>query len=178
LDKRLNSNLPALKSLGDLARTRPVIVCDTREQSPLTFTHFQCVRGTLQTGDYSIVGLEDLFSIERKSIEDIVSCCCGENRSRFERELHRLRGYRFKRLMIIGSRGEIETMRYHSKISPASVLGSLAAWEMRFYCPVIYTATPEEAATQIERFVHFFAVEHIKIVNGLLRETKASSGGS
>jgi hypothetical protein len=58
------------------------------------------------------------------------------------------------------------------------VLGSLAAWEMRFDCPVIYTATPEEAATQIERFVHFFAVEHIKIVNGLLRETKASSGGS
>jgi DNA excision repair protein ERCC-4 len=63
LDKQLNTNLSALKSLGDLASTKPVIVCDTREQSPLTFTHFQCVRGTLQTGDYSIVGLEDLFSI-------------------------------------------------------------------------------------------------------------------
>jgi hypothetical protein len=31
----------------------------------------------------------------------------GDNRERFERELHRLRGYRFKRLLVVGSEAEI-----------------------------------------------------------------------
>ena len=50
-------HLPALRSLGDLADNSPVIVCDTREQEPLVFTRFTSVRGTLQTGDYSIADI-------------------------------------------------------------------------------------------------------------------------
>ena len=83
------------------------------------------MRGTLYTGDYSILGLEELIAIERKSIADLVACCMGENRERFERELHRLRGFRFKRLLILGSRGEIELQRYYSRIAPKAVAGHL-----------------------------------------------------
>ena len=46
-------------------------------------------------------------SIERKTVSDLVGSCMGENRERFERELHRLRGYRFKRLLVVGSEAEI-----------------------------------------------------------------------
>jgi hypothetical protein len=35
------------------------------------------------------------------------ACCMGENRQRFERELHRLRGFRFARLLVVGSEEEI-----------------------------------------------------------------------
>jgi hypothetical protein len=31
--------------------------------------------------------LENLFTVERKSLEDIVGCCMGFNRDRFERGL-------------------------------------------------------------------------------------------
>jgi hypothetical protein len=41
-----------------------VIVIDSREQDPLTFERLASVRGTLTPGDYSVVGLQDLFSIE------------------------------------------------------------------------------------------------------------------
>src|SRR5262245_1280621 len=99
---------------------RPTIVTDTREQTPLRFTQFPTVRGTLDTGDYSIAGAESLFAVERKSIEDLVACCMGDNRDRFERELHRLRGYPFARLLIVGVPAEIETQRYRSNISPKS----------------------------------------------------------
>jgi ERCC4-type nuclease len=99
--------LPALRSLGELADRAPVVVVDTREQEPLAFERLTSVRGTLQTGDYSVAGLQDLFSIERKTVSDLVGCCMGENRERFERELHRLRGYRFKRLLVVGSEAEI-----------------------------------------------------------------------
>jgi len=44
--------LPALKSLGNLADLRPVIIQDTREQDPLVFTRLQSVSRTLYSGDY------------------------------------------------------------------------------------------------------------------------------
>ena len=31
--------------------------------------------------------------MERKTLPDLVGCCMGDNRERFERELHRMRGY-------------------------------------------------------------------------------------
>jgi len=43
--------------------------------------------GTLQSGDYSVAGCEELFAMERKTIGDLVGCFMGENRQRFEREL-------------------------------------------------------------------------------------------
>src|SRR6202011_70570 len=137
-------------SLGELADHAPTIVIDTREQQPLVFSRLQSVRGTLTAGDYSIQGLQELFSIERKSVGDLVGCCMGENRGRFTRELHRLQAYRFARVLVVGSRGLIETGRYHSKIAPQSVLGSLAAWESR-YLPFVFAPTAAEAAIQIER---------------------------
>jgi ERCC4-type nuclease len=101
------NTLPALRSLGRLADLRPVIVVDSREQEPLTFTRLQSVRGALYSGDYSVQGLEDKFAIERKSVNDFAGCCVNSNRERFERELHRLRGYGFVRLLVVGSREDI-----------------------------------------------------------------------
>jgi ERCC4-type nuclease len=166
--------LPALRSLGELADAKPVVVVDGREQTPLVFTRLASVEGTLYSGDYSIQGLEDLFAVERKSIGDLVGCCTGD-RARLERELHRLRGFRFKRLVIIGSRGLIETQRYRSRISPRAVLGSLAAWEIRFDLPVVYCSTPEAAAQQIESWAFYFCREYVKRANALWRSVKAGT---
>ncbi|MEA3163844.1 MAG: hypothetical protein QOE88_1662 [Verrucomicrobiota bacterium] len=55
-----------------------------REQEPLVFKSLKSVRGTLLTGDYSVAGLEELCSVERKSISDPVSCCMGLNQNYFE----------------------------------------------------------------------------------------------
>jgi DNA excision repair protein ERCC-4 len=71
-----------------------------------------------------------------KTVSDLVGCCTGKIRERFERELHRLRGYRFKRLLIVGSESDILEGRYHSDIIPKAVLGSLYAWQARFDCPL------------------------------------------
>lgn len=42
------------------------IIVDTREQQPWTFEHYATAHRKLDTGDYSIEGLEDLLCIERK----------------------------------------------------------------------------------------------------------------
>jgi DNA excision repair protein ERCC-4 len=146
----------------------PVIVIDTREQEPLIFPKLQAVSGTIQTGDYSIRGLEEQFSVERKSISDLVSCCMGENRERFERELHRLRGYRFKRLLIIGSEEDIIAGRYRSAIKPQAVMATLGAFEARYDVPVVFRQTPKLAAAQIERWAYWFSRELIRTAAALV----------
>jgi DNA excision repair protein ERCC-4 len=159
--------LPALASLGELKDTRPIIIVDSREQTPLVFSRLESRPATLLSGDYSIAGLEERFAVERKTVSDLVGCCMGSDRERFERELHRLRGFKFKRLLVVGSRGEIEMQRYHSRIAPKSVLGSLSAWEIRYDIPVIFSSTREDAAREIERWAWYCAVEQVKTVNGL-----------
>jgi hypothetical protein len=54
--------ISTMKSITD----SPTIITDTREQPPLEFMHLPSERGTLQSGDYSIIGLEHDFAIGRK----------------------------------------------------------------------------------------------------------------
>lgn len=168
--------LPALRCLGDLADVRPVVVIDTREQDPLPFARLTTERGTLQTGDYSFRGGEELFAVERKSIADLTACTVGENRDRFFRELHRLRGYRFKRLLIVGSRAEIEVGTYRSKVTPRAVLATLGAIEARFDVPVCFADSPALAGQEIERWAFWFARELIEGVNALARAHGLTGG--
>jgi ERCC4-type nuclease len=135
----------------------------------LPFTRLASERGTLTTGDYSFAGGEELFAIERKSVADLVACCAGDNRDRFFRELHRLRGYRFKRLLIVGTPAEIEAGNYRSRITPRAVLSTLAAIEARFDVPVVFATTPALAGQQIESWAWWFGRELVEVVNGLAR---------
>jgi ERCC4-type nuclease len=146
----------------------PVVVIDSREQVPLPFSRLQTRVGTLAAGDYSIAGLENrgLFSIERKSIEDLVGCV-GANRERFEAQLLRLRGYSFARLLIVGTEENVLQHRYHSAINPRAVLASLYAFEAR-YVPIVWAPTPQTAARLVERYATWFARELHKNARSLL----------
>jgi ERCC4 domain len=164
-------SLPALKSLGQLADAQPIIEIDSREQASLVFTRLQSVRATLSEGDYAIAGVVD-FAIERKgSLDELASCCIGSNRDRFERELFRLRPYRFKRLLVIGASCErdILTHSYRSAINPRCVLGSLFAWQARFDIPYVLALTPEMAVRLIETWALYHCREVVQSANGLLR---------
>jgi ERCC4-type nuclease len=161
--------LPALRSLGKLADSSPVIIVDTREQQPLVFSHLESRRGTLGTGDYSILGLEQEFSVERKGSIDEVALCCGEERERFTRELFRLRSHKFRRLLIVGSEEAIVTHQYRSNIKPQSVLGSLYAWQARFDIPIAWCQTPAAAARLTELWVFYYCREVVESANNLLR---------
>lgn len=165
--------LPALKSLGALADVLPVIVTDTREQTPLVFTRLQSVAGTLTTGDYSFRGGEHRFAVERKSLADLVGCCIGENRERFERELHRLRGFWFKRLLVIGSKQQVFDGQYRSEIKPKAVLNTVLAFSVRYEVPVEWAETPEAAALSVEDWVWMSAREMVLDANRLWRGTKS-----
>lgn len=78
------------------------VAIDTREQTPFEFAGIVAdskqrnlpvvvatERRTLDAGDYSIVGMEDGVTIERKSVADLFGTI-GQSRERFVRELERI----------------------------------------------------------------------------------------
>ena len=79
-----------------------VIIRDTREQNGYTFGFLpqdQVKVGTLPTGDYSIEGLEDQVTIERKSLADAFGTIGGQ-RKRFQRELERMTSFKYAAVVI------------------------------------------------------------------------------
>ena len=138
--------------------TLPAIVVDTRENRPLSFRNLPSATGTLATADYSIRGLESRFGCERKSCADLVSSITRE-RERFARELDRMRGMDYRRLLIVGTIGELEHVRRGT--SMRSILASLAAIEARGV-PVIWQPDPVAAAAWLERSAWWYWRECLK----------------
>lgn len=103
------------------------VVIDTREQRPLRLAPLQVEEGTLQTGDYSVLGLEDEISLERKSLDDFLACC-GRERERFERELMRMLAYPVRGVFIEATMADISMGEWRSKISPKAVKASIHSW--------------------------------------------------
>jgi len=121
------------------------IIEDTREQTPFVFPDgVDIIRTCLKTGDYSIVGHEHNFTIERKSLSDLVGCMTNDpkrgvfNRDRFKRELTRMMGLLYCAVVIEGTLEDVEEHRYRKKIHPNSVFGSCVSWTMTFGVPFIF----------------------------------------
>lgn len=128
----------------------PTIIIDSREQTPLMFSYPSITAG-LATGDYSVVGLENDFCVERKSLGDLFGSLTS-GRDRFMRELQRMKAFPFARLLIIGSIHEIEQGSSRARgINPKAIIHSLHAIEARGV-PVVFASSPAEASALVERW--------------------------
>ena len=81
-----------------MSRSNPeqvTFITDSREQEPFSFDSrlVAVERRALPAGDYSVVGMEDMVAVERKTLDDFVSTVIHD-RPRFRRELRKLAGYR------------------------------------------------------------------------------------
>ena len=151
-------------------KIKPIMLVDSREQSPLMFENYASEPATLTTGDYSLKGMESLFSVERKSISDLTGSLT-QGRERFTRELERLRGYEFRRLLIIGTRQQIQNHDYRSRAAPASILGSLNTFEIRYSIPVVFVESRSKAVEQVEIWARYYFAEQIKHAQNIIALT-------
>lgn len=107
---------------------------DSREQLPYSFDGLSEV-GTLSVGDYSICGLENHVSVERKTLNDLIGCLT-QDRERFERELYCGRALEYFALIVEGSLSDLAKANYRSKMLPKSAVQSLLAFSIRYRLPV------------------------------------------
>jgi ERCC4-type nuclease len=175
------------------------IVVDTREQTPLFLNKSElseireldseegkavCLpdryqlhsdvkiwRGGLYCGDYSVLGCEHLFAVERKSIPDIVASVTWQ-RERFERECVKLRGFNFRRLLIVGTEKDIVGGNYRSNANPKAVYSTLGFFEVRYDLPVVFCKNEAEAEYRIKRWARYFCRETAKNAHELTKKRK------
>ena len=126
------------------------IIVDTREQTPFDFVGCGCdavvTVKKLNTGDYSVAGLEDKITIERKSLVDLYGSC-GSGRERFEREIVRMSKFQYAAIVVEQEWGTIiGCPPVRSQLPSKCLLASLMAWSVRFGiqiwpCPGVAAAT-------------------------------------
>jgi ERCC4-type nuclease len=78
------------------------VIVDTREQTPWTFASStvidNIVHRKLDTGDYSVVGFEDVLCIERK--KSVAEIATNITEDRFKRAMERMAQFKYKFLLL------------------------------------------------------------------------------
>lgn len=128
-----------------------VIVIDTREQEPYDFDS-SSVRKKLDAGDYSLVGLETMVAIERKSLDDYVSTVI-RNRRRFGAELRRLAAYDFACVVVEADLADIFSGRYRSGARPESIMGATISILADMRVPVFFCSERRLARLFVENLL-------------------------
>lgn len=122
-----------------------VVVVDSSEQAPFVFSGIEAegkdkgrpmqvgtVVKSLDSGDYSIVGLESRVSVERKSVSDWFGSI-GSGRDRFEREMQRLSEFDFAAVVIEGGWNELLIDRPNTtQVSGKVASRTIASWSIRY----------------------------------------------
>ena len=133
------------------------IIVDNREQLPYRF-QTPAIKGTLDTGDYSILGAENCIAIERKTLPDIIACLCN-GRERFERELHRGRALDYFAIVIEATLTDIVNGNYRSQMTPKSAIQSLMAFSIRYRLPIFFVENRKYGARITESLLLKYARE-------------------
>jgi ERCC4-type nuclease len=125
--------LPVVAERGgtELRVPRPVVIVDSREQNPFSFSRFRAwfagvERRALQLGDYSVAGLEDVCTVERKDLPDLVHSLTGGRRT-FVKRLQRMSRYPQRLLVITAALSQVKSPYEHSQASPNKITQSLIA---------------------------------------------------
>ena len=133
---------------------KPVIVIDTREQIPWEFDadRVDTVVGTLATGDYSLLGSENVVAIERKSLDDFVQTVIRE-RERFERELARMAGHTLRAVIVEAAWRDVRDHNYISQAHPSSVFGLACCLMVDWRVPILFCEDRAVATRVCERMI-------------------------
>jgi ERCC4-type nuclease len=130
-----------------------VVAIDTREQEPYAFAG--AVTKTLPTGDYSIVGLEDRVTVERKSKADAYGSL-GQGRARFRREFERLARYDYAAVVVEDTlQGFLQRPR-HSKMDPRAAINTLISWSVRYRVPVLFAGDRSHGRALTQKLLQMY----------------------
>ena len=121
------------------------IITDTREKKPWIFETIGNVdevkMSKLNTGDYSIKGLEDIFMIERKSSVDELFMSLGVQWKRFEKEMKRTEPFKYKYLIIEATMREIYKGSKYSKMSGRFIMARLVYLQFKYDIQVVFAGS-------------------------------------
>jgi len=137
------------------------IIVDTREQQPWEFEHYAVAHRKLDTGDYSIEGLEELLGIERKkSVSEFAN---NITESRFKDVVMRMSQLRYSFLLLEFDLNDIliypigstvpKRMWDKIKISPAFILKHILELQLNHNIKVVFCGDSDNARKMAEHIL-------------------------
>jgi DNA excision repair protein ERCC-4 len=149
------------------------VLVDGREKAPYTFQgihadadkkHGLLAVATewahLRTGDYTILGMENLVTVERKSLEDLYSTL-GQHRERFEDEHRRMAELASAAVIIEADWATIlNDPPERSKLLPKAVFRTALSWMQRYGVPWMAMGSRRLAEVTTFRFLEKFHQHH------------------
>lgn len=134
------------------------IIVDTREQQPWTFENYVVANKKLDTGDYSIDGLQDFFVIERKkSINEIANNIIEP---RFKDVITRLGQLKYSFLLLEFSMTDVLYYPIGSnlpkrlwdkvKITPPFIMKNILDWQLKYNIKVLFCNNASNAEKTAE----------------------------
>jgi ERCC4-type nuclease len=158
--------IPVLAERGgtQLKTPRPVILVDTREQSPFDFSRFQgwfagIEKKPLKLGDYSVAGLEDVCVVERKDLPDLIHSLTAE-RSVFVNRLRRMSRYPHRLLVIPAAVSQGKSPYPHGGTNPNRITQSLIAVLAGLQVPFLCTETHELGEELVASYLYQVHLYH------------------
>ena len=139
------------------------IKIDSRKQLPYQF-EIPSEVGTIPIGDYSICGLENNVAVERKTLDDLISCLTA-GRNRFGRELFKGRSLDYFCLVLECSLSDLVNGRYRSEMNPKSAVQSLLAFSIRYRLPIWFCESRSYAQRVTESLLCKYVKEVEKVFN-------------
>ncbi len=133
-----------------------IILIDTREKDEYTFDGITTLRSKLDAGDYSVSGMENRISVERKNLDDFVSTVIYQ-KERFHRELCALAGMEYSAIVVEASLPDILEHRYKSAVNPLSVIGAAVAIMVEYRIPVVFCGNRQIACHITKTILSRFA---------------------
>lgn len=142
------------------------IVVDTREQKPLWNN---CESKKLDFGDYSLEGHEDLFSIERKSLPDLLQTLTSSHK-RFKAEMLRASKARYFAIVVDGTYTAMETKDYpnawRSKVRGHVVTAIANTIHIKYGIPIFWCANRNESKRLIRGLMRsYLSIDWEKLEN-------------
>jgi ERCC4-type nuclease len=145
----LPPTIPVLPERGgtQLRAPRGVVLVDTREQTRFDFSRFsgwfaRVEKKALRVGDYTIAGLEDICTVERKDLADLIHSFTVD-RPAFINRLRLMSSFPHRLLVISAALSQVKSPFAHSNIDPNRILQSLIAVLAGLNIPFLCTETHE-----------------------------------
>lgn len=163
------------------------ILVDHREKKPYQFPGVENVETVeLNVGDYTLEGFEDVFAVERKTLDDLATSL-GAERLRFENEIRRANGLAERnsdgnpipytkpaqaleqfvvviespRSAVYNYAGEGACPNYYSRIYPNSIIGTVESWPDKYETLEFnWSKTREQAKQETLRLLDKWYVQH------------------
>ncbi|NBX73233.1 MAG: hypothetical protein EBQ89_02925 [Alphaproteobacteria bacterium] len=151
------------------------IIIDTREQQPWSFEDYVVANKKLDTGDYSIEGLQDVFAIERKkSINEIANNIIEP---RFKDVVHRMSQLKYSFFLLEFSMNDVlnypvgsnlpKRMWDKVRITPAFIMKNILDWQLKYDIKVLFCNNASNAEKVAE-----YIIKRIYLINNKPKENQ------